>query len=116
MIRRPPRSTLFPYTTLFRPQHPRVPRPDPRRLVDRILLAHPLVEHEVRNQRRAHSVSAGAVDQDALLAAELPHGAQGGLERGVADRAVAEGDVDVLEPRRAYRVGRAVRAGLHGLA
>jgi len=56
------------------------------------------------------------VDQDALLAAELPHGAQGGLERGVADRAVAEGDVDVLEARRAYCVGRAVRAGLHGLA
>src|SRR3712207_7194925 len=23
MIRRPPRSTLFPYTTLFRPAHPR---------------------------------------------------------------------------------------------
>src|SRR5215471_19878123 len=23
MIRRPPRSTLFPYTTLFRPVHPR---------------------------------------------------------------------------------------------
>src|SRR2546422_6609428 len=40
MIRRPPRSTLFPYTTLFRsgrrprPRQPRVasrPRPDPRR-------------------------------------------------------------------------------------
>src|SRR6266487_173292 len=28
MIRRPPRSTLFPYTTLFR--SPRVPAPDPR--------------------------------------------------------------------------------------
>src|SRR5687767_15480150 len=25
MIRRPPRSTLFPYTTLFRSVHPRVP-------------------------------------------------------------------------------------------
>src|SRR5579871_5826604 len=25
MIRRPPRSTLFPYTTLFRPQHRRRP-------------------------------------------------------------------------------------------
>src|SRR2546430_11400015 len=29
MIRRPPRSTLFPYTTLFRSTHPR--RPHPRR-------------------------------------------------------------------------------------
>src|SRR5436853_2303989 len=29
MIRRPPRSTLFPYTTLFRSARP-APRPDPR--------------------------------------------------------------------------------------
>src|SRR6266540_6378196 len=27
MIRRPPRSTLFPYTTLFRPHRPRAPDP-----------------------------------------------------------------------------------------
>src|SRR5438270_4169146 len=32
MIRRPPRSTLFPYTTLFRPTRgPRRREPDPRR-------------------------------------------------------------------------------------
>src|SRR5260221_2323266 len=30
MIRRPPRSTLFPYTTLFRSRDPQ-PQPDPRR-------------------------------------------------------------------------------------
>src|SRR3712207_7041828 len=30
MIRRPPRSTLFPYTTLFRSVHPRDPRLRPR--------------------------------------------------------------------------------------
>src|SRR5882724_12324963 len=30
MIRRPPRSTLFPYTTLFRSDRPRAP-PEPRR-------------------------------------------------------------------------------------
>src|SRR5437016_9792692 len=30
MIRRPPRSTLFPYTTLFRSRHPRRRRPCPR--------------------------------------------------------------------------------------
>src|SRR5438105_9827631 len=34
MIRRPPRSTLFPYTTLFRSSHcanspPKIPRPPP---------------------------------------------------------------------------------------
>src|SRR2546427_5184994 len=28
MIRRPPRSTLFPYTTLFRSRHREVPRPE----------------------------------------------------------------------------------------
>src|SRR2546428_6095842 len=30
MIRRPPRSTLFPYTTLFRSVHPRARRDAPR--------------------------------------------------------------------------------------
>src|SRR3989442_10159482 len=34
MIRRPPRSTLFPYTTLFRSHHPRRPIPDRLLLVD----------------------------------------------------------------------------------
>src|SRR3712207_8446180 len=29
MIRRPPRSTLFPYTTLFRSAHPGLPAPQP---------------------------------------------------------------------------------------
>src|SRR3712207_7235634 len=33
MIRRPPRSTLFPYTTLFRSRRPRIPLP--RRSADR---------------------------------------------------------------------------------
>src|SRR2546422_6170897 len=32
MIRRPPRSTLFPYTTLFRSRHPRQAAPAPPRL------------------------------------------------------------------------------------
>src|SRR2546430_13693045 len=37
MIRRPPRSTLFPYTTLFRSEHPAAPtqrRHDGKALVD----------------------------------------------------------------------------------
>src|SRR2546429_1931831 len=42
MIRRPPRSTLFPYTTLFRSQRPALEQPA-------------LVRHGERvNQRRAH--------------------------------------------------------------
>src|SRR5687767_16021331 len=32
MIRRPPRSTLFPYTTLFRSRRGPIPRPAPARL------------------------------------------------------------------------------------
>src|SRR3712207_9008419 len=48
MIRRPPRSTLFPYTTLFRSKHPvefsknnhtPQPEPPPRRAQDRGALA-----------------------------------------------------------------------------
>src|SRR2546427_4718707 len=35
MIRRPPRSTLFPYTTLFRSRDGRVPGPDPFSSADR---------------------------------------------------------------------------------
>src|SRR2546427_12568743 len=38
MIRRPPRSTLFPYTTLFRSRHRRVrghPREEPDQLLER---------------------------------------------------------------------------------
>src|SRR5687767_15629423 len=38
MIRRPPRSTLFPYTTLFRSEHPAVVEP----------VAHVVVHHQVR--------------------------------------------------------------------
>src|SRR3989441_7489391 len=94
----------------------RASRTNSQRFVDGILLLEPLIEHEVRNQRRAHAVAAGAMDQDALAAAELPHGAQRGLERGVADVALAEGDVHVLEPRRAHRVGRPVGPRLHRLA
>src|SRR3712207_8502153 len=36
MIRRPPRSTLFPYTTLFRSPGVRAPMPSPRRSHDGI--------------------------------------------------------------------------------
>src|SRR5215208_8104353 len=48
MIRRPPRSTLFPYTTLFRPRHPRAHRRPPRR--------HAGERHHVRAPRRRSAV------------------------------------------------------------
>src|SRR3712207_8217920 len=49
MIRRPPRSTLFPYTTLFRSPHeaPRARADGGRDLVER------RVEHEVAEHHRA---------------------------------------------------------------
>src|SRR3712207_8464426 len=52
MIRRPPRSTLFPYTTLFRSAGPRGHRG--RRRLRRQLPAAPGVDprHDVRDQRR----------------------------------------------------------------
>src|SRR2546430_12913554 len=49
MIRRPPRSTLFPYTTLFRSRHPgRAPEVE-REL--EVLLHHPHVEPDRKSTR-----------------------------------------------------------------
>src|SRR2546422_6011705 len=55
MIRRPPRSTLFPYTTLFRSVQAVEPRaalrrdePAPQRALYRVRLVADLLEHEVR--------------------------------------------------------------------
>src|SRR3712207_8715796 len=52
MIRRPPRSTLFPYTTLFRSQATHLLLPEQvlerRHVEDRV----PGLEHEVRRVRR----------------------------------------------------------------
>src|SRR2546422_8373192 len=55
MIRRPPRSTLFPYTTLFRSRTARgtvrfVPRRFP---VERLTLPRPMVELDPDTERRA---------------------------------------------------------------
>src|SRR5260370_33729425 len=56
MIRRPPRSTLFPYTTLFRSScnresrcHQRIPGPSlDNHLVDRVLDARKVGEHTLK--------------------------------------------------------------------
>src|SRR5437899_10780514 len=42
MLRRPPRSTLFPYTTLFRSRHERVRGPDVHESVDRVAVSREL--------------------------------------------------------------------------
>src|SRR2546426_7591218 len=56
MIRRPPRSTLFPYTTLFRSPIRRVPR-DPR--LRRELLGHVAARHPLRQQRAGPRLGVG---------------------------------------------------------
>src|SRR3712207_4194554 len=53
MIRRPPRSTLFPYTTLFRSQQ-RHHRPDQGRWVDRLQHAHGYVTDACQGRRQPH--------------------------------------------------------------
>src|SRR5256885_9417358 len=56
MIRRPPRSTLFPYTTLFRSQ-PRRLRPHP---------AHEVLRREARVRRHGHGRALRAVRDRAV--------------------------------------------------
>src|SRR2546429_6333693 len=59
MIRRPPRSTLFPYTTLFRSQH-RGPGGLAMRMLDKVrlrlrsLFRRPNVEFELETELRFH--------------------------------------------------------------
>src|SRR2546425_4402124 len=53
MIRRPPRSTLFPYTTLFRSYLPRAPRHPPRRAPRGRWHGAPAVYHPRRAHRRS---------------------------------------------------------------
>src|SRR3712207_7891019 len=61
MIRRPPRSTLFPYTTLFRSHRHSVGRG----------LAHPFKPAPRRAPRRCRGVGAGGQDADAAAAGLL---------------------------------------------
>src|SRR5215213_12028686 len=96
MIRRPPRSTLFPYTTLFRPRRPA--RAHRERHAPDLPAAHP-------GRRR----DAGAVDADHpphLRARRLrPQLDRPGLDRPHLARVLAAvllrepaADVDVLQP------------------
>src|SRR3712207_8948136 len=50
MIRRPPRSTLFPYTTLFRSRNPKL-QPQPTRSINHVLV---FDEHDVINEPPHH--------------------------------------------------------------
>src|SRR5256885_16378081 len=72
MIRRPPRSTLFPYTTLFRsrkraPAHPQEPR---------MSTIHPIVEQVTRRIRERSAQSRAAYLEQVDAMAARPPGAQ----------------------------------------
>src|SRR3712207_7352860 len=63
MIRRPPRSTLFPYTTLFRSVLQRNP---PVRLPEELCVIGEADEVEARQQRRAGGRQIGREDDEAV--------------------------------------------------
>src|SRR3712207_9157973 len=77
MIRRPPRSTLFPYTTLFRSRSPRARRRAGRR-----------APPAARAARRARRRSLRARDREVRPRDRLPR---------AVDRRVANGDVVARE-------------------
>src|SRR2546427_2646480 len=69
MIRRPPRSTLFPYTTLFRSHHPDVRRPTQVFSDERGLLgvAPPAVLYRNRVTRRSEEHTSELQSQSNLV-------------------------------------------------
>src|SRR2546430_13632774 len=64
MIRRPPRSTLFPYTTLFRSPRRRRARPPTDGAPE--AHAHPRGEHASRSRRRKNATHAHHADEHEL--------------------------------------------------
>src|SRR2546425_11497725 len=61
MIRRPPRSTLFPYTTLFRSEHLRLERPRWRQKLEQIV---PLLRGDLGVGPRPEIGERDVVDRD----------------------------------------------------
>src|SRR5258708_39859374 len=98
MIRRPPRSTLFPYTTLFRSHAARVlagneqPRPIGRRV-----RAADDAAHEV--MRGGHHLDEAAGEIEAAVAAAIHHALE--LLRHLGRPEVAHLDVDAAVRARA---------------
>src|SRR2546425_9669857 len=72
MIRRPPRSTLFPYTTLFRSFGPGTERGRPARVcLSDVRCTRRLLYHEQRALQRAHGRDVGQPDRSEEHTSEL---------------------------------------------
>src|ERR1035438_10913925 len=94
MIRRPPRSTLFPYTTLFRSPHP---GDEPQVRHTRVVCRH---EREEPNRRCAGGNRERTAYTERSLAKHLLQRAESGRLRGVADAELnAKVDRDSHEER-----------------
>src|SRR3989449_6084464 len=98
MIRRPPRSTLFPYTTLFRSPAAAAPRLAPRKTATRELAVKRLGSHPAGAHHRSGGRIGGRVKASPQSGAAgeigepLPHGLAAGVEgRGPAPRFVERG-------------------------
>src|SRR6266576_6897719 len=102
MIRRPPRSTLFPYTTLFRSRELHRLGPNPKGpfvALNSAALPHELVESELFGHERGAFTGANATRKGAFEAAsggtlfldeigDLPAAAQAKLLRVIEERKV----------------------------
>src|SRR2546429_3919194 len=74
MIRRPPRSTLFPYTTLFRPRSRTLPSPEPsQRRSSRKAMAHSVSSkvRKVRSCERRRRVATRSEEHTSELQSRL---------------------------------------------
>src|SRR2546430_10138558 len=75
MIRRPPRSTLFPYTTLFRSSQQQAPVPivqhkNARAVFDEVFLPHMAEAYRLAQWLTGNAYDAEDVVQDAALRSE----------------------------------------------
>src|SRR2546426_8337467 len=109
MIRRPPRSTLFPYTTLFRSRHRHDRRPWTRRGRPEAAPARAGREHELfgPRRRRARHGREACHHSAPLLTPLLQHGGRALRRRGGASR--AHPAMSVPRPGKIIGIGRNYR-------
>src|SRR5688572_5048473 len=118
MIRRPPRSTLFPYTTLFRSRGPRADAGWPLHRVHHRALLFPAGLRAAGERGRVGDFSqgksipaerAGAPRSGRLQRARLALSRLGDADRGSGRRRARRGDRDVVE--RQVRLAQAAQGG-----